>query len=339
MGISVRNHKLLWGRSGGKCAICKNDVIIDPTNLNDDPSVIGDECHIIARKESFTRGNYDSLSLDERDQYSNLILLCKVHHKQIDDQSAYFTVERLREIKNKHEQEVKSHWTDAETRKQGDEIIYASYIDEWEKRAALENWLDISSWLSSASELALPKNWYQAQKDLLIWLLARIWPSRYQVLENALLNYGAVLQDFLNVFDRHADWREKDDYLIRTLRFYRITEFDPERYHYLSEQYNAHEGLVCDLFFELTRAANYVCDRVRETIFPGYRLKEGVLLIERHSVGPRLETVRARLEYRGEERVEIPYPGLEEFKKIRYSRDYALDPREPELSEYIRNED
>ena len=90
---------------------------------------------------------------------------------------------------------------------------------------------------------------------------------------------------------------------------------------------------MCDLFFELTRAANFVCDRVRETIFSGYRLKEGVLLIERSSVGFRLKTVRARVEYRGEERIPVPYPGLTEFKNIRYTRDYALDPEDPTLAE------
>src|SRR6266576_5883723 len=125
MGISLKTHKILWGRSGGKCAICKNELIVNPTDLNDDPSVIGDEAHIIARKESFTRGDYDSLSSEERDHYSNLILLCKVHHKQIDDQPVFFTVKRLRELKSKHEEEVKSQWTDADTRKQQEEVIYA----------------------------------------------------------------------------------------------------------------------------------------------------------------------------------------------------------------------
>src|SRR6266542_1869046 len=36
MSISLKTHKILWARSGGKCAICKNTLVIDPTNLNDD---------------------------------------------------------------------------------------------------------------------------------------------------------------------------------------------------------------------------------------------------------------------------------------------------------------
>lgn len=329
MTISLRTHKILWGWSGGKCAICKNDLIIDPTSLKDAKSVVGDEAHIIARKESFTRGDYDSLSPDERDQYPNLILLCKIHHKQIDDQPAHFTVEKLREIKKQHEEEVKSRWTDKDSEEQEDEILYAGYVDEWQMKADLNNWRNTSSWLSDDTP-TLPRDWYDAQKEFLIWILGRIWSGRYPLLEGALLNYGVVLGDFLTVFDRHLDRDREGDAYIRTHRFYRIDYFDSKRYHELVEQYEAHVCLVSDLFFELTRASNLICDKVRETIFRGYRLKEGAVLIERHSVGYELKTVRARLEYRGDERIRNPYPGLEEFKTIRYSRDYALDPSDPQ---------
>lgn len=325
MGISLRTHKILWGRSGGKCAICKNDLIIDPTSLKDGKSVVGDEAHIIARKESFTRGDYDSLSPEERDQYPNLILLCKIHHKQIDDQPTHFTVEKLREIKRQHEEEVKSRWTDKDAKKQEDEILYAGYVDEWQTKADLNNWRNISSWVSDEMP-AIPKEWYESQKEFLIWIIGRIWPRRHRLLEDAFMNYGVVLQYFLNVFDAHVDWDREGDSVLRTRRFYKVSDYDPVRYHELADQYNAHVCLVSDLFFELTRAANLICDRVRETIFSGYRLEEGVVLIERHSVGFGLKTIRARVEYRGEERTALPYPGLKQFKTIRYSRDYALDP-------------
>ena len=49
MGISTRTHKILWDWSGGKCAICKNDLIIDPTTLKDVESVVGDEAHMMER--------------------------------------------------------------------------------------------------------------------------------------------------------------------------------------------------------------------------------------------------------------------------------------------------
>ena len=337
MTISLKTHKILWARSGGKCAICKNDLVIDPTDLNDDPSIVGEEAHIIARSESFTRGDYDSPSPEERDHYLNLILLCKTHHKQVDDQPAEYTVEKLREIKARHEAAVKEHCTDEDEKKQKDELIYAGYIDEWGTKAHLDNWRAVCSWLSSDSP-TFPKAWYDDQRELLIWIIGRIWPGRYPLLESALHNYKAVLQDLLKVFDQHIDHDRKDERYIHTKKFYKIPEWDPELYARLAKQYDEHVNLVNDLFFELTRAANYICDRVRETIFDGYRLKEGALLIERHSVGFELKTVTAKVEYRGRERTEMPYPGLTGFKKVRYqTRDYALDPNPPELP--ISNED
>ena len=68
---------------------------------NDAESVVGDEAHIVAQSGKGPRGSL----IDEGniDRYENLILLCRVHHKLIDDQPATYTVERLREMKRDHE--------------------------------------------------------------------------------------------------------------------------------------------------------------------------------------------------------------------------------------------
>jgi hypothetical protein len=92
--------------------------------------------------------------------------------------------------------------------------------------------------------------------------------------------------------------------------------------------------LICDLSFELTWAANYVCEEVRNSLFAGYRVKEGAVLMERHDVGFDLRSERLRLEYRGKERIK-PYPGLKKFKKIRYSRKCALCPNPPEPAKRV----
>lgn len=330
MSISLNTHKILWARSGGKCAIYKKELVVDPTYSDDDPSIVGDEAHIVAKSESFTRGDYDVLTLEDRDHFSNLILLCKTHHKQVDDQPKEYTVEKLREIKEQHETEFRAHWSKEEESKQMDEMIYAGYIDEWEHRAHLENWREVCSWLS-ADTPTFPKLWYDDQKEFLIWIIGRIWPGRFPLLESALNNYKAVLQDLLNVFDKHIDYDRENVQSINTKKFYKIREWNEELYAQHGDQYDNHVNLVNDLFFELTRAANYVCDRVRETIFDGYRLIEGALLIEHHNVGSKVKTIYVRVEYKGDERIEMPYPGLKEFKKVRYkTRDYTLDPSDPE---------
>jgi hypothetical protein len=67
---------------------------------DDDPSVFGEECHIVAQ----SRGGPRASEIADVDGYDNLILLCRKHHKQVDDQRSHFTVERLKQIKREHEQ-------------------------------------------------------------------------------------------------------------------------------------------------------------------------------------------------------------------------------------------
>ena len=71
----------------------------------DNESVVGDECHIISSKPNGPR--YDpEFRTEDFDSYSNLILLCRVHHKMIDDQSEKFTSDILRQLKADHERWV-----------------------------------------------------------------------------------------------------------------------------------------------------------------------------------------------------------------------------------------
>jgi hypothetical protein len=67
--------------------------------------VVGDEAHIIARSPDGPRGGQlDPAAIDE---FDNLILLCKTHHKLVDDQQETFTADFLRTHKRAHEQWVR----------------------------------------------------------------------------------------------------------------------------------------------------------------------------------------------------------------------------------------
>jgi len=70
----------------------------------DEESIVGDECHIIARKPDGPRGD-PSIPETGVDTYPNLILLCKIHHKLVDDQPNTSTADVLRAQKRRHE-----HW-------------------------------------------------------------------------------------------------------------------------------------------------------------------------------------------------------------------------------------
>jgi hypothetical protein len=62
---------------------------------------VGDEAHIVARSAGGPRAGL--LDESKLDTYDNLILLCKVDHKTVDDQPSEYTIERLHEVKSQHE--------------------------------------------------------------------------------------------------------------------------------------------------------------------------------------------------------------------------------------------
>lgn len=119
-------------------------------------------------------------------------------------------------------------------------------------------------------------------------------------------------------FNEHAVPRWETS--LQTEKFYKIPQWDPELYRKLSDSFDYHVALVCDLMLELTRSINYVCSSVRDGLMPSYRSKEGVTLIQS---GPLMDFSYKtyRVEYLGAERVAHPYPGLAKFKIDRESRD------------------
>lgn len=63
---------------------------------------VGEICHIKARNKKGPR--YDeTLSTEEKDSYSNLLLLCRTCHKLVDSDKKTFTVDLLTDIKSMHE--------------------------------------------------------------------------------------------------------------------------------------------------------------------------------------------------------------------------------------------
>ena len=101
MAVSDKNRKILWGRSGNRCAICRQRLVVDETSA-DAESVVGDECHINSGSSNGPRHDA-ALDSQQIDDLSNLLLLCRVHHKMVDDQFETYTAELLRSIKSNHE--------------------------------------------------------------------------------------------------------------------------------------------------------------------------------------------------------------------------------------------
>lgn len=282
----------------------------------DDESVVGEACHIVASSSDGPRGD-SPLTPGQRDKYANLILLCNIHHKQIDDQPIEFSVEKLTDIKRTHEEWVRAQ-LGFDAAKQRDDEFYAEVVDGWVSRIDLDNWLNRASSILCNGQPSIDKELFQALEDIRAWLLSRHWPGRYVDIEDSFLNFRVVTQDFCATFNEHAVPRWETS--LQTEKFYKIPEWNPERYKRLGLEFDYHVALVCDLMLELTRSINYVISTIRGSLMPSFRSNEGATLIQN---GPLMDFSYKtyRVEYRGEELTSHPYPGLAQFKIDREARD------------------
>jgi hypothetical protein len=92
-----KTYQLLYAKSGNRCAFpgC-------PMAISDGLTLFGEAAHIKAENAGGPR--YDpTQSSEERRHFENLILLCGVHHKCVDDDIESYPVERLQRIKRDHE--------------------------------------------------------------------------------------------------------------------------------------------------------------------------------------------------------------------------------------------
>ncbi|MBY5958222.1 HNH endonuclease [Membranicola marinus] len=83
IGISSKTRKNLCAKSGNRCSICRTELFAK--KFKSDEENIGEECHIISSKQNGPR-HHPNL-----DDYDNLILLCRNHHKEIDEISETFS--------------------------------------------------------------------------------------------------------------------------------------------------------------------------------------------------------------------------------------------------------
>ena len=102
MAVRTKDIKKLWGLAARRCSRpgCSEQCI---RFLTDDPTVIGEMAHVIARRPSGPRG----IATGGDDTYENLILLCPTHHTEIDKSpEGTFPAENLFAWKEEHEMRV-----------------------------------------------------------------------------------------------------------------------------------------------------------------------------------------------------------------------------------------
>ena len=157
MSISDRDRKLLWARSGNRCAICGCELVIDATE-EDRESIVGEECHIVSGQTEGPR--YDpSFDREQIHSYANMLILCCVHHKVIDDQPSTFTAENLRELKENHERKMSSRYRLKDKRTGGSRPEFLTRVTSGKELVPMVQKMEVSSFdhdeLESESDIQL----------------------------------------------------------------------------------------------------------------------------------------------------------------------------------------
>lgn len=99
MPVSERTSRIVWGQCAARCCMCKKDLLFELNGTVS--SLIGEVAHIVGETKSAARGA-SPLSLKERNEAENLLLLCRDHHKVVDDDPTTYPVDRLHQIKIDH---------------------------------------------------------------------------------------------------------------------------------------------------------------------------------------------------------------------------------------------
>lgn len=318
MGINLKDRKLLWVRSGNRCAFpsCDRKLVLDAEGDIGQDTIVSQEAHIVSRSLDGPRGD-SPLTETERDYYDNLILLCLEHHKVVDDDSDSWTVERLHQVKDEHEAIIETALSPKDELRAKQELLYARFIDGWIDRAKVNDWKVWTSWLVGGRPHG-PPELLQGLDATTDWIFTRPWPGLYPLIDEAFENYRRVSADLAMVLHYSADQDCKDGYEIDT--FYKKEWVEQDVYDQLLNEYEWIIDLIDDLVFELTRAAELVVDRVRAFIDPFFRVEEGRLIIERQGAGFYFTSWRPR--YSADEAAEgQPYQGIRDFLEARKTRD------------------
>ena len=98
MSITQKDTKLLWGRAGSRCTACRVELSHDAVN-KPNSYLLGEQAHIVGESQDAPRGK-SSLTVEERNTYHNLILLCPNHHTEFDKSESDWPIEKLYQLKS-----------------------------------------------------------------------------------------------------------------------------------------------------------------------------------------------------------------------------------------------
>ncbi len=298
LSIKQKDIKILWGRSGNRCAICRTLLTQDKEAVNGSIT-FGEQAHIIGEKENAPRGS-SSLTLEERNSYHNLILLCPNHHTEIDNKEEDWPVERLYQIKSKHELWVTETLSETSNHVEiAKQAAVSNIIDSAVHLCQLEGWTNWTSFALSAD----PKWSKSFINDILEFrqrVVATIWPDEFDELKRATQTLSILLHRASQYFLENS--REIDGDTLGPDKFYKAGGWN-DNYHRDLKKYEEWIDECYALVEEATKAANWFADVVRASVNPMFFLEKGKFLI---CFADYLSFHTRLLEYSEDEKKDLP---------------------------------
>lgn len=299
MAIKGKDIKILWGRSGNRCAICRTQLTQDASAVSA-VFTLGEQAHIVGEKEDAARGKSPLLA-DERDSYHNLILLCPNHHTEIDKNEADWPIERLHLVKSTHELWVTETLSETiDHVKLAHQAALSAIVDSAVEKCNLEKWHGWTSFALSPSQ-RWPKSLPDAIWEFRQQVIGAIWPPGYEELQRATTTFSILAHLAAQEFMEHSD--ASGDFYFSN-RFYKRAEHGPRRDEVVDE-FNAWQDRCYKLLKDATKAANWFADIVRRDINPMFFASKGKFLVME---GPFMDMSfrTSLLEFTEEEKAKLP---------------------------------
>lgn len=273
MSIPVKDQKILWAKAAGLCSMpdCRNKLVHEASD--EVPSrklLLGQNCHIVAESDDGPRGK-SILSIDERNRYPNLILLCANHHKIIDEDPFSWPIEKLHQIKADHE-----IWIETKLiAREDDEIenLYTEIINLATESLCLKNW---DAFSDHAVRLLLYDGFVSGVDTFYLKVNKAIWPNKYPDLEEAIRNLserlGAYTQHFL------SKSKPRDDNFHVEDKWWKY-KFQMSDYHQYITESQEWQQKSTTLLFNIVFALNEFAESVRKNINPNFFLSQGKFIV------------------------------------------------------------
>jgi hypothetical protein len=282
--MSEKDIKLLWGRAGNRCSICRRELTEDKRAATAS-IILGEQAHIVGEKVSAARWR-NTLADDEREGYHNKILLCPTCHTRVDKNEEDFPIEKLHILKSQHELWVRNTLcSDVDLKKQADDMVAAVIVDNAIRYCMLDDW---RSWTSFAFAPTpeWPEDFPEKAWEFRRGVLGACWTENLQEIKNAAESFSIFFHIAGQAAREHS---ERSGGRLHAIQFYKSNGFNPN-YNEDLKSYQAWLNRCEKLMILSTKAANWFAETVREKVDPMFLIENGKLLVERETSFMRFST-------------------------------------------------